>query len=75
MKKIRKNTARRVYKNGGSLIITPCRCHPCLFMGFEISKNSLDGRDFDSVINEFEYYNCTSETGRYTAFYVEEVEG
>ena len=32
-----------------------------------------DGRDFDALINEFEYYNCTSETGRYTAFYLMEV--
>ena len=27
-------------------------------------------RDFDSMVREFEYYNCNSEIGNYASFYV-----
>ncbi|MBQ8707995.1 MAG: hypothetical protein IJ523_07905 [Succinivibrionaceae bacterium] len=27
-------------------------------------------REFETVCNAFQYYNCCSETGRYPAFYV-----
>ena len=30
-----------------------------------------DVKDFDSVVNEFEFYNCNYETGYYSAFYIE----
>lgn len=74
MKKIRKNTARKIYNDGGVVIILPCKCHPgaAWLMGFEIQIDSSNGRDFDSVIYEFEYYNCNPEHGKYTAFYLME---
>lgn len=74
MKKIRKNTARKLFNEGRELIITPCKCNPhgAWLTGFTICKNTLENSDFDRLINEFEYYNCNSELGKYTAFYTEE---
>ena len=74
MKKIRKNTARKLYNMGKSIIILPCKCRPgsMWLHGFEIKKTAPQN-DFDRLINEFEYYNCNAETGRYTAYYAEEV--
>lgn len=74
MKKIRKNTARKLYNMGKSILILPCKCHPGAMWlhGFEIRKTDPKN-DFDRLINEFEYYNCNAETGTYTAYYAEEV--
>lgn len=29
------------------------------------------GMTFEAVVNEFEYYNCNRETGRYAKFFME----
>lgn len=34
----------------------------------EIRENF--NNDFDKLVNAFQYYNCNSETGRYSAFYL-----
>ena len=28
--------------------------------------------DFDKIINNFEFYNCNKDLGRYTSFYIYE---
>ena len=75
MVKIRKNTARKLFNEGHELTIIPCNCSPngAWLTGFRICKTYLENSDFDRLINEFEYYNCNSELGRYTHFYIEEV--
>ena len=72
MTKIRKNTARKLFNDGQELIIIPCKCAPggAWLTGFRICKNDLENADFDRLINEFEYYNCNAEMGKYTAFYI-----
>ena len=74
MVKIRKNTARKLFNEGQELIIIPCNCAPngAWLTGFRICKTNLENSDFDRLINEFEYYNCNSELGRYTHYYLEE---
>ena len=74
MVKIRKNTARKLFNEGRELIIIPCNCSPngAWLTGFRICKNYLENSDFDRLINEFEYYNCNGELGRYTHYYLEE---
>lgn len=39
--------------------------------GYEVSPSAelTAGIQFNNVVNEFEYYNCDSERGRYAAFY------
>ena len=73
MVKIRKNKARKLFNEGCELIIIPCNCSPngVWLTGFRICKTNLENSDFDRLINEFEYYNCNSELGRYTHYYIE----
>ena len=74
MVKIRKNTARKLFNEGRELVIIPSNCSPngAWVKGYRICKNNLENSDFDRLINEFEYYNCNGELGRYTHYYIEE---
>lgn len=74
MKKINKTTARKLYNAGREIIAIPCKCRPggAWLTGVTLSKDAT-GREFDALINEFEFYNCIPGLGRYAAFYVEEV--
>jgi hypothetical protein len=37
---------------------------------WEIVRTDKYARDFDSMVREFEYYNCNSEMGNYASCYV-----
>lgn len=75
MKRIRKDQARKRYNAGEKIFIVPCKIRPDNLWGFRGCMVNNHGRDFDSYVNEFEYYNCGyAETGRYAAFYIPETE-
>lgn len=81
-KRIPKNQARRAYKLGLTVLISPCNLHPFSVWGvaLEINRKSREHfvideiglmNDFNNLVKSFEYYNCiNSETGKYTAFYI-----
>ena len=69
--RINKSKARKLYNLGRPIVVLPCKANPNSpwFSNSTVSKES--GRDFDTLVNEFIYYNCnTSELGRRPAFYV-----
>ena len=69
--RINKSEARKLYNLGRPIVVLPCKANPNSpwFSNSTVSKES--GRDFDTLVNEFIYYNCnTSELGRRPAFYV-----
>jgi hypothetical protein len=69
--RINKPEARKLYNLGRPIVVLPCKANPNSpwFSNSTVSKES--GRDFDTLVNEFIYYNCnTSELGRRPAFYV-----
>ena len=69
--RINKPEARKLYNLGRPVVVLPCKANPNSpwFSNSTVSKES--GRDFDTLVNEFIYYNCnTSELGRRPAFYV-----
>lgn len=81
-KRISKKAARNAYKNGLTVIICPCYLYPFSEWGVANKINRkyrekfvIDEigviNDFNNFISSFEYYNCNSETGNYTAFYIE----
>ena len=46
--------------------------NPCAWYHPIEEQNAFDGFDtFDKFVNAYEYYNCSSETGNYAAYYVE----
>ncbi len=69
--RINKPEARKLYNLGRPIVVLPCKANPNSpwFSNSTVSKES--GRDFNTLVNEFIYYNCnTSELGRRPAFYV-----
>lgn len=80
--RISKDTARRAYMNGLTIVICPCNFRPFTPWGFEYRVNRKDREqfvideigvrnDFNSLVSSYEYYNCRSrETGKYAAFYI-----
>ena len=74
-KKIRKNTARKLFKEGKEICLIPCRARVSMWIDFykiQIDRYFSTNRDFDKIVNAFEYYNCNPEMGNYAHFYIEE---
>ena len=74
-KRISRNMARIAYNNGLTVVFCPANLRPDSIWepGVNISKNSKSsgGRSFETILNEFVFYNCRGrETGRYAAFYI-----
>ena len=75
--RVSKRRARYEYDAGRDVIITPVYVNPFNMWRphARISNKRRWGCDvtFDSIINEYEYYNCNSnELGRYPAYYVKQ---
>ena len=72
--RITKRKARQLYNNGDDVLFIPCNLNPeNNFYNLGIWENKeLDGqyKDFDTLCNNYEYYNCNNETGSYIAFYI-----
>lgn len=75
-KRIRKDKARKLYNAGATVHLVPCKLRPDNSWGLMYDANYYNWNKcepFDTVVAAFEMYNCNNETGRYTAFYFEEV--
>lgn len=69
-KKVDKRVARKLFDAGGVVHLAPCKANPRVdWVGLISVSKELAG--FDTVINEFEYYNCNTELGKRAAYYVE----
>lgn len=71
MKQINKVQARKLYAEKKPFIIVPANMRPDSQFAVHI-KSGWFGRNFNNFYNEFCYYNCNNETGRYPRFYVED---
>jgi len=71
IKQIQKRTARKLFEAGVTIYLQSSNFHP--FGGWsqciDIKKDINSNDSFDSIVNNFEFYNCTAETGLYTTFY------
>lgn len=67
--KIDKRQARRLWAEHQSFIIVGCNLQPRF--GIEMRPSwQKEFNSFDHMINNFTYYNCDAERGRYPAFYL-----
>jgi len=76
--RIRKDVARRLYKEGKTIYLTPSNI-AARDSNFWIKPYPINNegnlKSFDDVVNEFEYYNCNNhELGYYTNFWIDEEE-
>ena len=61
MKRISKRTARKLFNEKKDFLIIPCKVNPEIFE-----------KDFDVLVREYTFYNCSYETGYYPAYYIED---
>ncbi len=73
IKRISKAAARELFANGVEIYLQSSNFYPFgVWQSVHpIQKNEMfeNGYNFNSLINEFQYYNCCSERGRYIHFY------
>lgn len=69
--KVNKTKARMLYEKGAIIMILPCKIalNNIYIQPVEVSNKS--NLPFDSIVNEFEYYNCSCATGGYASYYVD----
>ena len=72
MRRINKKEARRRFNNGEEITLVACKMRVDSPWGPGYRIDNKQEKDFDSIVNAFEYYNCTRETGYYASYYVEE---
>lgn len=71
-KRITKRTAKKIYEMGEPILFCPVNLIPGGMWGNGCAIVKEEGRTFERAVSEFEFYNCNSETGYYTAFYIKE---
>ena len=71
IKQVQKRTAKKLYESGETIYLQSSNFHPFgVWSQCHDIKKDIDNKDsFDSIINAFEYYNCSAETGLYATFY------
>jgi len=74
--RIRKDVARRLFKEGKTIYLTPSNvaASDSNMWIKPYAINNRSERDFDDIVNNFEYYNCCYELGYYTNFWINEEE-
>lgn len=74
--RVRKDVARKLFKEGRVIYLTPSnvQASDCNMWIKPYPINNEGKRDFDSTVNQFEYYNCNSELGYYACFWINEEE-
>lgn len=74
MNRITKPQARALYSRGEAVVAIPHKMRPdtqFFAMGAVLEKLPGGENNFDKLCDQLSYYNCTNETGRYLAFYIE----
>lgn len=69
--RVDKRVARKAYKAGAVVGLVPCWSSICSMWVSSIDVRNGSDMDFDTLIAEFEYYNCNSELGKCAAYYIE----
>lgn len=72
--RISKAQVRKLFESGEKVCFCPCKMRPFGAWGIGyITDSSRCECDFEKLLNEFIWYNCNSETGKYVSFYKMEV--
>lgn len=72
--RIDKRKARNLYNGGSDILISAENIDPFGIIG-GVTVNNTIKKTFDSIVNEFSFYNCMNiETGYRPAFYVKGVQ-
>ena len=69
--RVTKKKAMAAYDSGFTVLLCPVKMRPFTPWHLEAYVDKKSGCEFDTQVSGFEYYNCSRETGRYTAFYIQ----
>ena len=71
IKQIQKRTARKLFEAGEVIYLQSSNFHPFGMWSqcMDIKKDIDNNVSFDSIVNNFEYYNCSNKQGLYASFY------
>ena len=73
MQRVNRRIAERLYNGGVAVGLCPCKMnpeHPYFSMLAWVDNSIESEKSFESWCNEFSWYNCNNETGRYISFYI-----
>lgn len=70
-KRIHKTNAKRLFRDGVPVYILAKNYRPSNNMWVSPVEIPQD-QPFERFVNQYTYFNCTNETGRYPAFYLKD---
>lgn len=70
MEKINKEKARKLFNAGKTIRLCASKINPCNIWGFYADIDASCNNTFDRLVNEFMYYNCSTETGKRVCYYI-----
>lgn len=72
MVRVSKKAAEKAYNAGKTVLLAPVNANMnyIFFPGVYVDNTGEEG--FNRIINGFEYYNCNSELGHYTKYFIKE---
>ena len=75
LKQVNKTLARKLFNKGVTVYILPSNMRLNNTWGKPLDTNQemydMTVDNFDKIVNSFEYYNCSNETGLYSHFLIE----
>ena len=72
MVKINKLKAERLFNAGKTVYLLPCLCRPDSY-GVSLCPINIEhcyDNSFKNIVNDFTYYSCCNELGRYPVFFI-----
>ena len=76
MTRISKRHAARLYNQGKTVYLLPCKLHPASPWACPagVQRRPGSNRTLEDFSARYSHYNCNAETGRYPAYYVSDAD-
>lgn len=71
VKQVNKTLAKKHFDKGETIFLNACNMRINNSWSSPMPINNENEKKFDTVVNEFEYYNCCNERGKYANFFIE----
>ena len=71
VKQINKTVAKKLYDSGKTIFLNACNMGMNNHWTSPMPLDNKAGEKFETMLNEYEYYNCCNERGLYSNFSTE----
>lgn len=69
LEQVQKRTAKKLFNSGETVYIQSSNFHPFGVWSQCMDVSNKTGESFETILNNFKYYICNNEAGRYVTFY------